>query len=370
MITRHFVPTRLLQSGMKIDQSIIDSTDRVLIQRGATLDDYLISALKRLGISGVYIREGEEEIDATLVSSDDDQISEETQKTINRLQVPDRAKVRLNESVRSRVAEGMTFLYNNTEDVNFLNTTRTIADELLKAIDDNDAIAVDINELKICDEYTFKHSVDVATMSMVVAKKLGLSKEEIYDIGVAGLLHDIGKSKVPNEILNKPAKLTDEEFAVMKLHSLYGYQILKKNEGIKEMVRQAVLQHHEKINGNGYPMGVDGFKICPYAKILSIADIYDALVTERPYKAGFSPRDAVEMIMAMTDELDMFALKGFLSSVILYPVGTVVTLSNGERAKVVENIEEAILRPTVVGLKSGRVYRLATDFACANIIIN
>ena len=245
MITRHFVPTRLLQSGMKIDQSIIDSTDRVLIQRGATLDDYLISALKRLGISGVYIREGEEEIDATLVSSDDDQISEETQKTINRLQVPDRAKVRLNESVRSRVAEGMTFLYNNTEDVNFLNTTRTIADELLKAIDDNDAIAVDINELKICDEYTFKHSVDVATMSMVVAKKLGLSKEEIYDIGVAGLLHDIGKSKVPNEILNKPAKLTDEEFAVMKLHSLYGYQILKKNEGIKEMVRQAVLQRAE-----------------------------------------------------------------------------------------------------------------------------
>ena len=173
MITRHFVPTRLLQSGMKIDQSIIDSTDRVLIQRGAALDDYLISALKRLGISGVYIREGEEEIDEALVSTDDELISEETQKTINRLQVPDRAKVRLNESVRSRVAEGMTFLYNNTEDVNFLNTTRTIADELLKAIDDNDAIAVDINELKICDEYTFKHSVDVATLSMVVAKKLG-----------------------------------------------------------------------------------------------------------------------------------------------------------------------------------------------------
>lgn len=370
MVTRHFVPTRLLQSGMKIDQSIIDSTDRVLIQRGATLDDYLILALKKLGIGGVYIREGEEDIDESLISTDDDVVSPETQATIKRLKVPDRAKVRLNESVRSRVAEGMTFLYNNTEDAGFVDTTRSIADELLKAIDDNDAIAVDINELKICDEYTFKHSVDVATMSMVVAKKLGLSKEEIFDIGVAGLLHDIGKSKVPNEILNKPAKLTDEEFAIMKLHSLYGYQILQKNEDMKENVRQAVLQHHEKINGKGYPMGVDGFKICPYAKILAIADIYDALVTERPYKAGFSPRDAVEMIMAMTDELDMFALKGFLGSVILYPVGTTVTLSNGERAKVVENIEEAILRPTVVGLKSGRVYRLATDFACANIIIN
>lgn len=369
MVTRRFVPTRLLQCGMKIDQSIVDSTSRVLIASGTLLDAYLIDALRKLGINGVYIVEGEEEQDDSLFSADDS-ITKEAEQQIEKLTVEDRSKVHLSESVRKRVSEGVSFLYNNTESEHFEMTTRSITDDLLKAIDKNDAIAVDISTLKVCDEYTFKHSVDVATMSMVVAKKLGMSREDIYNAGVAGLLHDIGKSKIPNEILNKPTRLTDEEFEIMKKHPLYGYEILKKNEGIPESIRLAVLQHHEKTNGKGYPMGVDSFKICPYAKILTVADIYDALVTERPYKMGFSPRDAVEMIMAMTTEIDMYALRGFLNSVILYSVGSIVTLSNGEKAKVVENIEEAILRPTVVGLKTGKVYKLATDLNCANIIIN
>ena len=98
----------------------------------------------------------------------------------------------------------------------------------MKAINDNAAIAVDINALKTSDEYTFKHSVDVATMSMVIAKKQGLKQEDIYNIGIAGLLHDMGKSKIPLEILNKPAKLNDEEFKIMKSHSVLGYEILKE----------------------------------------------------------------------------------------------------------------------------------------------
>jgi len=369
MVRRHFIPTRLLESDMKVDQSIIDGTGRVLIARGALLDDYLIQALQKLGISGVYIREGEEEIDESLISSENDPVAPETLEKIERLKVADRTRVELKEDVRARVAEGMSFLYSNTASKQFENTTKDIANDLMKAINDNDALAVDIGALKVSDEYTFKHSVDVATMSMIVAKKLEMSQQEIFDIGVAGLLHDIGKSKIPNEILNKPGRLTEEEFEIMKQHPQMGYDILKENDGINEGIRQAVLQHHEKINAKGYPNGVDSFKICPFAKIISIADVYDALVTERPYKAGFSPRDAVEMIMAMTAELDMYAMKGFLGSVILYPVGSTVELSNGERARVVENFEETILRPTVVGLKSGRVYNLSQDLSCANIII-
>lgn len=370
MITRRFLATRLLKCGMKIDQTIADSTERILIKRGTVLDVYLIDALRKMGITGVYIREGEEEIDRSLCMEKDAEIPLATQLTIDKITVADRAKVELSESVRNRVAEGMAFLYNNTESEKFVDTTESITKDLLEAIEENNAIAVDVSTLKVCDEYTFKHSVDVATMSMVVAKKLGLTREEVYNTGIAGLLHDIGKSKIPNEILNKPTKLTSAEFRIMKKHPRYGYDILKKNPGISEVVREAVLQHHEKINGKGYPMGVGSFQICPYAKILAVADIYDALVTERPYKMGFSPRDAVEMIMAMTEELDMYALRGFLNSVILYSVGSTVTLSNGEQARVVENIEEAILRPTVVGLKTGRVYKLATDLECASIIIN
>lgn len=130
-----------------------------------------------------------------------------------------------------------------------------------------------------------------------------------------------------------------------------------------------VLQHHEKLNGKGYPMGVAAEKIYPYAKILAIADIYDALVTERPYKKAFSQQDAIEMIMAMTDELDITYMRNFLGIVILYPVNSIVTLSNGEKAKVLENNPQYPLRPKVVGLRTGKVYNLSDDIKCASLII-
>ena len=116
-------------------------------------------------------------------------------------------------------------------------------------------------------------------------------------------------------------------------------------------------------------MGVMADKIHLYAKIISVADIYDALVTERPYKKAFTPRNAVEMIMSMTEELDITVMRSFLESVILYPVGTNVQLSTGEMAKVVENNPKYVLRPKVVGLTTGRVYELAEDMNCANVII-
>jgi putative nucleotidyltransferase with HDIG domain len=240
---------------------------------------------------------------------------------------------------------------------------------LIGAIDNNDAIAIDISELKTSDEYTFKHSVDVATIAMILAKQQGMSKKEIYEIGVSGLLHDIGKTKVPPEILNKPGRLDDGEFAVMQQHSVYGYNMIKNRPDFNPAISYAVLQHHEKTNGRGYPMGVDAGKITPYARILSVADIYDALVTERPYKKAFSQRNAVEMIMSMTGELDMKAMKSFLESMILYPVDSIVELSNGEKAKVVKNNPHYILRPVVVGVESGNVYDLGEDLACASIII-
>ncbi len=147
----------------------------------------------------------------------------------------------------------------------------------MKAIDDNEAVAVDISALKVSDEYTFKHSVDVATMSMIVAKRYGFSQQQVYEIGIAGLLHDIGKSQIPNEVLNKAGRLTDEEFTLMKQHSVFGYRILMEKNELSNDIRLGVLQHHEKINGRGYPMGVDMSKISPFARIISVADIYDAL---------------------------------------------------------------------------------------------
>lgn len=368
MIKRYFVRIRALKEGMRIDQNIKDRMDRVLIAKGTYLAAYQIEALGNMGISGVYVSEGEEEEEASVIQ-ETKPMTAVARKNIAKLKTNDPAKVKLSESIKKRVSEGIQFLYNDTDSPNFTSTSANVTNNLLKAIEDNAAIAVDISVLKTSDEYTFKHSVDVATMSMIVAKKMGFNHQDVYNIGIAGLLHDMGKSKIPLSVLNKPARLTDEEFEIMKKHSVYGYQILKEKEDFSPPIALAVLQHHEKMNGKGYPMGVSQEKISPYAKILSVVDVYDALVTERPYKKGMSQRDAIEIIMSMTEELDIDAMRSFLGSVILYPVESIVQLSNGEEACVVENHPEAVLRPTVVGLETGNVYNLADDLACASILI-
>lgn len=364
MIKRKFMRTRQLVPGMRIDQTVVDRMGRNLIVKGAELDDYIIDSLIKLGIMTVYIQDGEYDED-----DPDKVLTPIAQKQVERLRTADRSKVTLSDSVRKRVSEGIQYIYNNADSSEIVSATNNIAGELMSVISQNNAVAIDINALKTSDEYTFKHSVDVATISMVLAKQQGLSRKDIYEIGVSGLLHDVGKTKIPNEILNKPGRLDDEEFAIMKQHSVYGYQMIKDRPEFNNGICLGVLQHHEKINGKGYPLGFDANKICPYAKILTVADIYDALVTERPYKSAFTQKDAIEMIMSMTDELDLNAMKSFLESMILYPVDSLVTLSNGERARVVKNNPNYILRPTVVAVESGKVYDLGNDISCASIII-
>lgn len=363
MIRRKFMRTRQLEPGMRADHPVVDRLGRILVARGAVLDEYIIAAMLKMGIMSVYIQEGSAD------EAEEEPACPAAQKNIEKLRTDDRPNVSLNASVRKRVAEGIQYIYSNTSDPALAQASANIADSLMSAIDENDAMAIDISALKTSDEYTFKHSVDVATIAMIVAKNMGMTKEEIHEIGVTGLLHDVGKTKIPTEILNKPGRLDDDEFAIMRQHSVYGYHIIKERPDLPDDVKLGVLQHHEKINGTGYPLSLPANKICPYAKILTVADIYDALVTERPYKSAFSQREAVEMIMSMTQELDMFAMQHFLQSVILYPVDTVVELSNGEKARVVKNTPHYILRPTVVGLSSGRVYNLGEDLNCASIVI-
>ena len=362
-ITQKRVSIRKLEEGMKLGQQIRDATGRVLIQSGTMLEGHYIKYLEEHGINSIIIQEGEDD------GGPDVPLSDRAKRAVERTRVDDPVKVSLREDVKKRVGEGVQYLFDNTESKNFLETTNNVSDELTKAITKYDAVAIDIAQLKVSDEYTFKHSVDVASLAMIIAKKYGMKRDELREIGIAGLLHDVGKSKIPKQILNKPAKLTDEEFHQMKFHSLYGYKILEGNNGFSTAVKSGVLQHHEKMNGHGYPMAVDGTRIHPYARIISVADVYDALVTERPYKKGFPKKDAIEIIMTMTDDLDIKAMKSFLTSVILYPVDSIVRLSNGEYGKVVENNPDYPLRPKVVATETGIVYDLNNDVKCQHLVI-
>ena len=228
---------------------------------------------------------------------------------------------------------------------------------------------MDVNLIKISDEYTFKHSVDVAAISMMIGREYGLSKDEIHQLGITGLLHDVGKAKIPNEILNKPGKLTKEEFEIIKNHSLYGFEILREKDSFSPIILDGVLHHHEKMNGAGYPDCQKEGEISLFSRILSVADIFDALVTRRPYKGPISGREAMEMILALGEELDNKIIQSFIESVILYPVDSIVELSNGEMAKVVENNKRYPTRPKVVEIKTGKVYDLSHDLRYNHIVV-
>ncbi|HCM91419.1 MAG TPA: HD-GYP domain-containing protein, partial [Lachnospiraceae bacterium] len=279
MAKRKLVSTRTLKSGMKIDQAIVDSRGRELIARGCVLDDFQIEYLKEHGVGGIFIDTGEPEKELSELEKN---LPVYTRELIAKSRVEDPSKVTLNQEVCKRVGEGIQFLFHNTESEGFLEATNNISEELVKAITGNNAVAIDINLIKVSDEYTFKHSVDVATMAMVIGQNYGLSKEELRELGISGLLHDLGKSQIPLEVLNKPGRLDDKEFELMKQHSLFGFKILKEKNQFNEAILKGVLQHHEKISGKGYPLGTPDAGIHKYAKIIAVADVYDALVTERP----------------------------------------------------------------------------------------
>lgn len=363
-VKRKLMSTRLLHEGMKIDQSIIDGTGRALIEKGALLDDFQIEYLRTKGISCIYIAEGEVDPDELEL-----QIPQYTRDLIEKSKVPDKPKAKLSESVKKQVCVGVQNLFANPSSENFTESSINVANQLMASVLADDAVAVDLGMLKVSDEYTFKHSVDVAAMSLVIGKNAGLSEAELKELSIAGLLHDVGKAKIPAEVLNKPGKLSDDEFALMKQHTLFGFQILKEKNSFSEGIMFGVLQHHEKMNGRGYPQRVDASKIHKYARIISVADVFDALVTQRPYKDPFTMYSATEMMMSMSEELDIDMMRVFLHTVILYPVDSIVTLCTGELAKVVENTPDYPLRPKVVGLKSGKLYDLAGDINCANLII-
>ena len=276
--------------------------------------------------------------------------------------------VRLNEQVKTRIKEDVTKLFDDIESDSNASLAQNISDTIVNDVLKKDGVGLNLDELKVSDEYTFKHSVDVAAGSIILAKYLGLGADNIRDIGTAGVLHDIGKIMIPNEILNKNGKLTDKEFAVIKNHPVYGYQMLSKNQSIAEPIRRAVLFHHEKFCGGGYPSGLKGNEIPLYARVLSVIDVFDALVTERPYHKAYSVADTLEIMYTMYSQFDAEVFQAFLKSLIVYPIGSIITLSNGVQAQVIKTNKGYPLRPVVKDIKTGEELDLSRDYLSLLIV--
>ena len=202
--------------------------------------------------------------------------------------------------------------------------------------------------IKNKDDYTFLHSVSVGALLISFAHALDFNRTVIKQLGVGGMLHDIGKTKVPNEILNKPGKLTEEEFVIMKSHVVHGCSILRRSPGIAQVSFDVAAQHHERFDGSGYPLGLKNLETSVYGQMAAIVDVYDAITADRCYHKGMTPTVAVRKMFEWSKfHFNPNLLRTFIRTVGIYPVGTLVMLESGKLGVVIEQCETDMTKPLV-----------------------
>ncbi len=323
-----FVPADSLIPGMIMARDVIsNNTDAFMLKKGVALNEKAIEYIQTQGYMGVYISD--------LMSADVEPEEVVDQLTIRR-------------GLEAVAKENIGQIINVSADI-------------VAQITSKKDVSVDLFDLRSYDDYTFHHSVNVGVFAVAVGRRMGLKEEDLNLLSLAGICHDLGKSKIDKAIINKPSKLTDEEFQEIKNHPRFSYEILSNNPEIPSVVKQAALLHHENENGSGYPFGKEDKEIPLFAKIIHAVDVYDALTCKRAYKDPFAPVDALEYMNSGKGILFDAKIVDVMHEVIpAYPPGIDVVLSNDEVALVVSHTQNA-LRPKVKLASTGEIINLDTN---------
>jgi putative nucleotidyltransferase with HDIG domain len=317
------------KAGMILAQDVILDDGRLLLLKGFTIKQRYIKRMNTYNISSVFVEDQQlpaEEIREEFVYRDAF------------------ANIRnIMEGIRS----------NEYVDLNSLKET---VGDMVQLIMNNDSIFMTLTGIRDIDNYTFLHSIDVCIYSIITAKALKMRVEDIKELALAAVLHDIGKCRIPLSILNKPSKLSEAEFEIIKKHTLYGMEIASRLNGIDDKMIRVICQHHERWDGSGYPYGLKSRKIELGARIVSIADVYDALTANRVYRKRFMPHEAAEYLMSQYGlQFDPKIMKCFLESIAIYPENMIVLLNTGEIGRVLPSRGVRSMRPkvSIIARKNG-----------------
>lgn len=301
---------------MVIGRTIWNEARHPLLQEGVVVSERIIKRLRELGVQYLYI---------------DDQISNGIQvmETVPP-DVRNKTVAKISASFRSlKELKGKEVTYVLDKQSKELTS---IVEQLLHAVLQSKEILTVLTDAYLYDEYLYNHSYQVTLYSIAIAKELGYSEQELKVIGMGAILHDIGKIQVPHSITTKPGRLTDEEFEKMKLHTRYGFDILRNLHSVSLIVAHCAFQHHERIDGSGYPRGLMDNEIHPYAKIIGVADVFDAVTSNRVYREKMQPAQGIAILEAGIDTIfDARVVNALKRTVVHYVNGTVVKLSDGRR---------------------------------------
>ena len=305
-MNKKLVTIEQLEEGMTLAEKVENNHGAVLISAGTILSHQLINKLEKLRISHISIYTGDEQPDFDI------------DKQMDKIKYNDQRKKIKN-------------IFNCIQKKNKIDH-ELIKDMVVKSmkLDNNLDIIKLLTHIHEKDEYTYNHSVNVGLMSMLFGRWLNLENSEVKKLTYAGFLHDVGKAKVPDEILNKKGSLTNEEFEIMQKHSISGYKLIKDCMYISDRVARAVLLHHERKDGSGYPLGIKGSRVPFFARVISIVDTFDAMTSDRVYSQHQVPFEVLKKLNRDSLQIfDIVLLNTFTKNIINYYKGEKVKLSDG-----------------------------------------
>lgn len=314
-----FLSIEEITPGMISFQDIYSDTGQLLVAKDTELTPNHIDKLLSYDIPGVPIIKEDDEEELTTENIQDTEEFKEFKENYEDTK----------SSVQSQILD--------IGDGKSIDVTElfTITNDLMGDMNYKSSLFNFLNNIQHFDDYTYSHSLNVSLIAYTLGQWLNLSGDELENLTVAGLLHDVGKTKIPLDILNKPDKLTDDEFEEVKKHTIYGYEIVEHQDIPYEM-KMAVLMHHERYDGSGYPFKVKNEKINKYAKIIAIADLYDAMTSDRPYRKKITPFQVInEFQRNYLGKLDTAILMVFLQNIAYCYLDAMCELSNGETGKII-----------------------------------